>query len=76
MKKVSKDRLRAVDPEARELPDQLRLPTEGITAAIREGLLAMSTVAGLAEATREPVKSACTARASLSAYRSSLTSVD
>jgi hypothetical protein len=32
--KVSKDRLRAVEPEAHELPEQLRLPTEGIAAAM------------------------------------------
>lgn len=62
MKKVSKDRLRAVEPEAHELPDQLRLPTEGIAGALREGLLAMSTVAGLAvlsELLEEEVSALC-----------------
>ena len=62
MKKVSKDRMRAVEPGARELPDQLRLPTEGIAGAIREGLLAMSTVAGLAvlsELLEEEVAALC-----------------
>jgi transposase-like protein len=62
VKKVSKDRLRAVEPEAFELPPQLRLPTEGIAAAIREGLLAMSTAAGLAvlsELLEEEVAALC-----------------
>jgi transposase-like protein len=39
--------LRVLAPEAVELPEQLALPTEGIAVALREGLLAMSTVAGL-----------------------------
>lgn len=49
---VWKDRLRAVVREAHELPEQPRLLTEGIAAARRKGLLAMSTVAGLEQATK------------------------
>jgi putative transposase len=48
MKKVPTQRLRVVEPASVELPEQLALPTDGIAAALREGLLAMSTVAGLA----------------------------
>jgi len=62
MKKVPTTRLRVVEPTGVKLPEQLALPTDGIAAALREGLLAMSTVAGLAalhELLQEEITALC-----------------